>query len=237
MRKSPIPVYFQVKNDILDKIKNDTYKVGEKIPTDKEFCQLYDVSRITVRRALSELEMEGYIERIQGKGTFVKFKDIKQNISSFYSFTEETKKMGYIPSAIFLKLELVTPNEEVLEALELERDEKVFLLERLRLADEMIIAYDRSYMSEKLLPGFKKEMLIGGSLYNALEAHYGFRPDNSEETIEAIAVNPKDAMKMRMKSGEPALLVKRISKVDDRKVEFNYRIVNSTVYKYKLTLY
>ena len=235
-RKSPVPVYYQLKNKILNDIKNDTYNIGDKMPTDSEYCDLFNVSRITVRRALFELEREGYIERIQGKGTFLKFKEIKQNISSFYSFTEDTKKMGYLPSSIFLKLELIIPETEVAQALNLNENEKVFLLERLRLADEMIIAYDRSYIAEKTVPNFRKEMLSGGSLYNALEANYGFRPNNSEETIEAISIKAKDALKMRLDPKQPVLLVKRISKVDDLNVEYNYRLVNSNVFKYKLTL-
>lgn len=235
-KTSPVPAYYQVKIDIQERIRNDIYKVKEQLPTDMEFCELYQVSRITIRRALAELESEGYIERIQGKGSYVKFKEIKQNISKFYNFTDETIKMGYVPSSVFLKLELIEPNEEVREILDLEEREKVFLLERLRLADEMIAAYDRSFIPEKLIPGFKKEMLHEGSLYKSLQTNYGFVPNNSEETIEAVAIDEKDAMKMRIKVGSPQLLVKRVSFCDDKKVEFNYRIVNSKVYKYKLKL-
>ena len=233
---SPIPIYYQVKMDIQEKIKNDIYKVGEQLPTDMEFCDIYDISRITIRRSLAELESEGYIERIQGKGSYVKFKEIKQNISKFYSFTDEAIKMGYIPSSVFLKLELITPNDEVRDGLELTDTDKVYLIERLRLADEMIVVYDRSFIPEKFIPNFQKSMLNNGSLYKALIDNYGFSPNNSEETIEAIAIDEKDAMKMRVKSGTPQLLVKRVSFYDDKKVEFNYRIVNSTVYKYKLKL-
>jgi len=235
-KKSPVPVYYQVKTDIEEKIKHDYYKIGEQLPTDFEFCNIYNVSRITIRRALLELESTGYIERIQGKGTFVKFKDIKQNLTRFYSFTEEIIKMGYVPSAIFLKLELLVPDQEIQKLLGLKDGEQTYLLERLRLADEMIVAYDRSYIPEKIIPGFRKEMIREGSLYKALKDNYGFAPNNSEETIEAISINANDAAKMRVKAGTPELLVKRVSYFNDKKIEFNYRIVNSTLYKYKLKL-
>ena len=238
MEKKPqIPMYYQIKKDILEKIKNSVYDVGSKIPTDNQFCDMYEVSRITVRRALSELERDGYIERIQGKGTYVKFKEIEQSIDNFYSFSVETRKLGYIPSSIFINLELMVATEEVRSALNLSENEKVYLIERLQLADELIIALDRCYFPEKLIPGFKKDMLSQGSLYQALQENYGFRTNNAEETMEAISISSKDAMKMRISENHPILLVKRISKVDDVSVEYNYRLVNSTIYKYKYNLH
>lgn len=236
MKDSVVPAYYRVEMDILEKIKQDIYKVGELLPSDMEFCKIYDTSRITVRRALSDLENEGYIVRMQGKGTFVKFKEIKQNMSKFYSFTDETIKMGFIPSSIFINLSLVDANDKLKQILDLEDGDKLFLLERLRLADEKIVAYDRSYIPEKIIPGFKKELLNCGSLYNAIENNYGFRPNNSEETIEAIEINEDDALKMRVKKNSAMLLVKRVSYYNNQKVEYNYRIVNSKLYKYKVKL-
>lgn len=234
--KSIVPAYYTVKMDILDKIKQDEYPVGCQLPTDMEFCELYNVSRITIRRALSELEAEGYIERRQGKGSYVKFKDIKQSIQKFYSFTNEMIKMGFVPSSIFLKLEKIKPDERVKQYLQIKDDEMVYLLERLRLADEKCIAYDRSYMPESVVPNFSKEMLVEGSLYKSLEKYYGCKPDNSEETIEAITITNEDATKMRIKQNSPVLLVNRVSYSNEKIVEYNYRIVNSKVYKYRFKL-
>ncbi len=236
IKKSVVPAYYQVMVDILDKIKNDIYKVDGQLPSDMEFCSIYGVSRITVRRALAELENDGYIKRIQGKGSFVRFKEINQEMTGFYSFTNETIKMGYVPSSIFISLDLIIPNNEVQEKLNLQDNEKVYLLERLRLADDKIVVYDHSYISEKKIPGFKKSMISQGSLYKALEQYYGFVPNNSEETIEAIAIEEQNAIKMRLKPKTPVLLVKRVSYCDDEIIEYNYRLVNSSVYKYKMKL-
>lgn len=231
-----LPIYYQVKTSILEKIKKDIYKVGLQLPTDMEFCDIYNVSRITIRRALQELESDGYIQRFQGKGSYVRVKEIKQNISRFYSFTNELINMGYKPSSELISFELVKPNEKIREILELEDDDMVFRIERLRLADDAIAALDNSYIPEKYIPNFKEDYLVGGSLYEALENHYGFRPNNSEETIEAIALEYYEAQKMKLKAGIPQLLVERVSFFNKKKVEFNYRIVNSNVYKYRLKL-
>ena len=92
-RHSALTAYEQVKEDIKYKIAHDVYKIGDQIPTNVQLCDVYDVSRITINRALADLESEGYIERFQGKGCFVKMKEISQNMSRFYSFTEELRKM------------------------------------------------------------------------------------------------------------------------------------------------
>lgn len=235
-KKSPVPAYYQVKMEILQKIKSNEWKVGDQLPTNMEFCDLFGVSRITIHRALSDLEADGYIYRIQGKGCFVKFKEINQSMNQFYSFTEEITKMGYVPSAIFLDLKLIPASTEVREALDLEVGENVYLLERLRLADEVIIVYDRSYIPEKLIPGFNKDMVREGSLYKALREYYHISPNGADETIEALSISEPDAIKMRLKKNQPVLLVKRICQDNERKIEFNYRIVNSSVYKYRVRL-
>lgn len=235
-KNAPIPVYYQVKMSILDKIETEVYKVGEQLPTDMEFCDLYQVSRITVRRALSELEAEGYIERVQGKGSYVKFKGIHQSISKFYTFTEEIIKMGLVPGSIFVDFKEIKADENLAEKLRVAEGDDIYLVERLRLADKVIVAYDRSYIPKKIAPGFNMDMLMGGSLYSALDENFKMRPNNAEETLEAILVEEKDANKMRVPIGSPQLLVKRQSYHNDVLVEYNYRIVNSSVYKYRVNL-
>lgn len=228
--------YGQLRDDILLKIKNKIYKVGEQLPTNLELCDLYGVSRITVSRALNELENDGYIEKKQGKGCYIKFREINQSISTFYSFTEELTKMGYVPSAVFISLRKELPSNEVAAALDLNKGDKVFVIKRLRLADDIIVAKDHSIIPEKFIPNFEKKMLAGGSLYEALENNYGFRPNHSEETIEAIDISRDDAQKMQIEEGSPVLLIKRISFFNDKKVEFNYRIVNTKKFKYSMSL-
>lgn len=230
--------YSQVKKDIEYKITHDVYKVGDKLPTNVQLCDIYDVSRITINRALAELESEGYIEKHQGKGCYVKFKEISQDMSNFYSFTDELKKMNMEPGSIFVSLKLMKPDNEISAALDIRNDEMVYRLKRLRLANGAVVAFDRSYIPEKYIPNFKKEMLNenNGSLYETLTNNYGFRPNHSEETIEAIIIDDYAAEIMNMEAKSPALLVKRVSYYNDKKIEFNFRIVNSKVFKYKMSL-
>ena len=206
-RNSPMPAYYQTKMRILDMIKQDDYEVGDKLPMDSDFCEMYGVSRITVRRALTELEQEGYIERIQGKGSYLRFKVLDQNISKFYSFNDEITKMGMVPSSVFLKLDLVEADKNISEMLGIKERDLLYLLERLRLANDIIIAYDRSYLPKYIVPGFDKEMILDGSLYDAMDRHYDARPTVAEASLEAISFDEADALKMRVKPKSSQLLV------------------------------
>ncbi len=235
-RNSALTAYEQVKEDIKFKIAHDVYKVGDKLPTNIQLCDIYDVSRITINRALSDLESEGYIQRFQGKGCFVRLKEINQSISHFYSFTEELKKMGYVPNAKIISYSLIPADEEQARQLDIAAGEELVYIKRLRYADDVAVALDRSYLPLKYIPNFDISILTGISLYDVIEKHYGFRPNHSEETIEAINISEDDAKLMGIKTGTPVLLVKRVSFYNDKKVEFNYRIVNSKLFKYKMSL-
>src|SRR5665647_3212360 len=93
--KLPTTLYFQLKEQLMSRIAMKEWNPGDKIPNEHALCHEYGVSRITVRQALTDLEREGYIIRKQGKGTFVTFPRIEQNLTSFYSFSDEFKKRGF----------------------------------------------------------------------------------------------------------------------------------------------
>ena len=99
-RDSKIPIYHQIADIIAEEIKNEKLMENDKIKSEREYCEKYNVSRATVREALKYLEQNNYVYRIQGKGTFVSPKVFKQNLLKFYSFTEEVKKQGKIPASL-----------------------------------------------------------------------------------------------------------------------------------------
>jgi len=96
--KSPITAYYQLQQRLKKKILYKELVKGEKLPPEFELCKIYNVSRITVRRALELLEKEGYVERLQGKGTYVTMPKIEQQMASFYSLSDTFEKMGMKPS-------------------------------------------------------------------------------------------------------------------------------------------
>ena len=105
-KNSRTPLYLQLMNILIDMIEN-SLEENEQILSEREICEIYNVSRTTVRQAMDELEKEGYIYKIHGKGTFVSPKRMNQDLISFYSFTEEMKKLGKVPSSEVTGFEIV----------------------------------------------------------------------------------------------------------------------------------
>lgn len=182
--------YLTVKAKLLEEIEKGVYKPGEKLPTEREMCTVFNVSRITVRQALAELEKNEVIRRIQGKGTFVKEAKRKPEkfeslLSSMYSFSEELRKQNVEPSTRVLTLTHVLAQPPLTEKLQVEPGHIVDVLLRLRLADGLPYAYETSYVPAEFLNGATTEEITRDGLYNTMEKRSGVRPDKATEIFEA----------------------------------------------------
>ena len=131
----PVALYYQLKNELLKKITSKQWLPGEKIPSEKELCQIYGVSRITVRKALDELAESGHLVRRQGKGTFVTNVSVEQRLSKFYSFSEELKKHGMQEKVKVIRLEQIPATQEIADRLEIELPAQVRAAALERLAE------------------------------------------------------------------------------------------------------
>ena len=115
----PIPLYYQVKQIILDEINNEGVKAGDAIPTEKTFCDIYGISRTTIRQAISELVNEGYLYRVKSKGTFVSQPKVKTDLVNMYDgYNMELFSLSMTPSTQAIELTLVKANSEQARALE-----------------------------------------------------------------------------------------------------------------------
>ncbi len=135
-KTSKIPLYLQLMEDIIKKIDNNIYNEHDRLPSERELCKMYDTSRITVRQAFQELEREGYIYKLHGKGTFVAPKSYNQKLVNLYSFTNEMRKLGKKPSTKVLSFTDMAIDEHLAKKMGLLPNEEVFKIVRLRLADD-----------------------------------------------------------------------------------------------------
>src|SRR3954447_18057502 len=110
------PLYDQLKQILKDAIGQGVYKSGEKLPNETELCDLYGVSRITVRRAIQDLADDGFLERKQGKGTFVTRTKITRELVSIDGFTDFSKQMGKTPSKRTISCEEIKATPEIAES-------------------------------------------------------------------------------------------------------------------------
>ncbi|MEQ6361755.1 GntR family transcriptional regulator [Thermoanaerobacter indiensis] len=219
-KQLPIPLYHQVKEDIIRKIKEGVYKINEKIPSENELIKLYNVSSITIKKALSDLVNEGYLYRIQGKGTFVARPKISR-ILNLMSFTEELKEKGLEPETKLLEFKVIL-DSFIAEKLNLNSEELITKIKRLRLADGEPIAIQTSYLPSKILTNLDaKQIEQMQSLYKLLET-IGIQPYAAREEYSISILNEKDLYTLlKQKKGVPAFSVKRLTFTKDN-IPFEY---------------
>lgn len=234
-RTNPIPMYLQVKNELEQMIKSGELKSGDRIFSESELCDMYGISRITAKKSLDDLVADDYVYRIQGRGSFVKGPKIDHRLTNFYSFTEEVKSRGMTPSSVILNAEIITPDQEVAENLNLGTNDKVYYIRRLRMADNAVIVLDHSYIPCTLCAHLTKEDLTNHSLYEMLNMQ-GVVPDKAVECFLAVGLGEREADLLGEKVGTASLKVCRKTYSKDRLIEYNYRFYKGNQYCYTVEL-
>ena len=172
LKNSKLPLYHQLAEKITEEIKDNNLAEDEKIPSEREYCEKYKVSRSTVREAVKYLEQTGYLYRIQGKGTFVSPKMMKQNLLEFYSFTEEMKKLGKTPSSIIKSFKVITADKETAKKLNIQNESKIYYLERIRLADDIPIMLEKTFLPASRFPRLSKNDFVKNPMYTVFINEY-----------------------------------------------------------------
>lgn len=183
-KNSPIPVYYQLKEDIKKKIIEGVWQVGECISSERELSETYSVSRMTIRQALGELVQEGILVREKGKGTFVCDPKVKQK--DMMSFSEMIKRSGRKLETRVLEFEIVDTPEEFLDFFKFD---KLYKINRIRVVDGENIANEIVYIPCDYCGYIDKE-IIKGSLFNIF-ADFGYIIDHSESSIKAVIMDDK----------------------------------------------
>ena len=206
---SIVPLYKQLKDLILKEIEEGRLKPNQKIPTELELSERYQISRMTVRKALAQLVDEGILAKKQGKGTFVQEPKMTEDLSSPNSFTNLCKRNGKVPGGRTLKFILEEASDRDVKELKLEAGEQVIRVERLRLADNMPVMLENLYF-----PGHLKNILVENlgdtSLYQILHDKYGLVTGNSVMEFEISEANSYEAALLEIRAGSPLLLVREI---------------------------
>ena len=166
------PKYIKIMNDLESQIKNNELKPGDQIPTEKNLCEMYNASRMTVNKAIMMLCEKRLVERIAGKGSFVKdYRTIKNlQLGSTGSFTEDMISTGKVPGAKLIGYKLVKGKEvpHVRDALKLSDEDFILYFVRLRTGDNIPIAISYTYLSTHIIPSLDIQVLEN-SLYKYIK--------------------------------------------------------------------
>ncbi len=208
-KRSHLPLHQQLKAAIEDRILSGEWLPGTQVPSERELCEQYRISRITVRQALSALVMEGRLVRTQGRGTFVASPRIEQQLTQLTGFTQDMRARGKRPSARVLEAECIPALATIARALKTKVGESVIMLRRLRLADGEPVAIETAYLLENRCRGILREDLATRSLYDILTKKYSLKPVRAIQQMEATACPAAEAKLLGMRRGEPVLHIHR----------------------------
>ena len=211
---SPYTLQHQLKKEFYEKIASKEWLPGQLIPSEKELCDEYGVSRITVREALRELVQANYLVRKQGKGTFVAEPKIKQEyISKIQSFNDEILHRGMTPSTEVLQFLVLEGDEipaEVIEAFQLSAEEKVIFLHRKRMADGRPIVHSKTFLPYALCSKVFQYDLNKERLYSILDMSDETRIHHLDRTIEAVEAGTEDAKLLEMEKKKPIQYIRSV---------------------------
>lgn len=211
MEEEMMPKYYILKRKLIKMIDQEEFKINEAIPSERELINMYDVSRITVRRAVDELVNEGYLYKVQGKGTYVKSDDYNQDLISITSCTEDILKLGMKPSRIVISSDVISADKKRMRNLELGENEKVFRLKRIYFANQMPVNYTTTFLPNKLFPDLQAYDYSKKSLYDVLKKIYNVKITRASRTIEAILAQDDTAEYLDVEEGMPVLLFRCVT--------------------------
>lgn len=234
----PIPYYYQIENILAESIENNEFKVNDFLPSERELCVKFNVSKITIRKALSNLEFKGMIKKVKGKGSIVSNKKIEGRIlNKLIGTFNDLVEMGFDVNNEILSKNIAKPSEEVRNKLGLETDEDILIFERLRFINGESYQYSKSHIPDKLIPNFDLNLITSRSLYEVLKKEYGFKINRITRIVEASIASAFDAKIFRIKEGYPILAFQNIAYLDgDKPMEFSYNRIRGDLSKFQIDI-
>lgn len=229
----PVPLHHQVYLDLRAAIESGEYKVGDRLPPERELASSYGCSLITIRRALDELSREGRLKRHQGRGTFVLPPRLERDIAASMSFTEEMQGRGLDPETRLVAARPEAASESVAAALQLEPGSPTLYLERLRLAGGEPLLLEMVHLPAERFPGLLASDLEHNSLYDVLTERYGTPVVRAREALEPVLLPAREARLLGLEPRSLALLVEGVAFTgDDTPVEFGRTYVRGDRTRY-----
>lgn len=230
---SSIPLYRQLANIIKEGIEIGEYKPDSQIPTESVLSQKYNISRITVRKALEELTDEGLLVRKQGKGTFVHTGESIQSNYPFMPFNEAVQKVGKNPSTKLVSYTLEIPSQRISNYLGLGIGENAITLKRLRFADNVPIILETDYYLNSF--DFLASESLTGSSSEILRAH-NILPIRGINTISICYATEEESALLNVEVDSPLLYVySEIRDQNRRAIQVSKQIIRSELYKLVVT--
>lgn len=229
--------YQRVRQALADEIGRGRRPPGSQLPPERALAEHFGVSRVTLRRALAELERTGVVSRAGGRGWAVAGPPIGEPPNALMSFSEMAASRGLTPRARVLGKRVRPATIDEAETLGLAPGAALFELERLRFMDDVPILIDCSRVPVALAPGLDEVDFSTASLYVVLEERYGLRPTRARFAVEAIAADERQSALLGLERGQPLLRCHQLTEDGTgRLIESCEMLYRGDRYRFRATL-
>lgn len=229
-------LYLQLADSLKKKIQDGSYAAGSLLPSERDLCDSYGVSRTTVRQTLQKLSQEGYVNSKQGKGTFVVRSQIRQELDFLYSFDEDMRRLGKNPEAHIMDFVEMAADDALAGIFSLPKGDPIYRIMRLRLADGEPMLLETNYLPCVRFPGLRREALENHSLYQILITQHALCLTKAEETFEPVLLRPMESQIFGVVQNSLGMLVERISFEGETVVELSKSVSPSYKFKHHVVL-
>jgi GntR family transcriptional regulator len=233
---SSVPMHTQIREIIRRRVLDGSYAPHSQMPSESQMMEAFSVSRITIRQALGDLQKEGLIFKVPGKGSFVAKPKAFQNLSRLQGFGEAMGPSGYETFSQVLSLRQVAASDVVARRLQVAPGDPVFEIQRLRYLNREPISVDQSYFPLAIGERLAHEDLPTRDIFVILENDFGLRLTHADLQIEAISASDVLARQLRIDEATPLLRIERLTYADERPVDFEYLYYRGDAFQYRLRI-
>lgn len=238
MRKARLvhlPLYSQLREKLRERILDGTYGAHQQLPTESELTSTYKVSRITVRQALSDLQKEGLLFKIRGKGSFVSKPKAFQDLARLQGFGEAMHRHGHETYNRLVGVKMLRPEKRVVARLGLRTAESACEIQRVRFLNREPISLDVTYVRRDLGERLAKEDLATRDIFSIIENDYGIALGEAELHIEATTADATLARLLTIEEGAPILRIERLTlTAAGRPLDFEFLYYRGDAFQYRL---
>ena len=237
-KTTPIPLYYQIKEDIRRQIESGELKPEMKLPTESWLISHYGVSRVTIRNALAELISAGCIENRRGKGNYVTNPRVVLPFGQLTSLHKVLTNAGIKSTSRILDSHREGANSKIASHMNVPEGEPLLVIHRIRMADDNPISDQLTYLREKFCKGLDAKALQTRSLYETLETQYGVNISHSAQTIGAVLASKKEMANLQLPQSIALLSVQAtVYNTDGEAIEYSENHYVPDRYKYSITLH
>jgi GntR family transcriptional regulator len=208
--ESSIPQYIQIADSLLDQIESGELAPGSRLPSERTLSELFDVNRLTLRRALSRLEANGLIIRKHGKGNYIAEPKIERQTRQLISFTNGIKRRGLAPGAKVINIEERPVEATIARQLKIPVLTQVIYILRLRMINKEPVMLEQFWVPANCFPGLENQDLGNRSVYEIMENEYGIKMTKAQRSLEPVIATKFEAEILGIDAGAPLMMERRL---------------------------